>query len=218
MKKLSTLILFVSVLSVSIVFFSCSKNETSDNTNKKQDNNTQNTTQQTTKNSGSWSNPNSNTTGSSPASFEVKNIGSADKKKEMVDFAWNENGKDVKLSDFKGKVIVLNFWATWCGPCKKELPSLSQLSTDLKDKNFKMIGVSVDNDQTTADSFLKSNNLSYTILHEPKELLSKYMSVAGVSDDVIPQTFIIDKNGKIVESLIGSRSKEDFMTIINKYL
>ena len=148
----------------------------------------------------------------------MKNIGSADKKQEMVDFTWSENGKDVKLSDFKGKVIVLNFWATWCGPCKRELPSLSQLSTDLKNKNFKMIGVSVDDDQATVDNFLRSNNLSYTILHEPNKLVAKYMEVAGVADNVIPQTFIIDKNGKIVESLIGSRSKEDFMTIINKYL
>ena len=138
--------------------------------------------------------------------------------KEMIDFSWNENGRNVKLSDFKGKVIVLNFWATWCGPCRKELPSLSQLSTDLKDKNFKMIGISVDNEQVTIDNFLKSNTLSYTVLHEPNGLLAKYMSASGVTDDVIPQTFIIDKNGKIVESLIGSRSKEDFMTIINKYL
>ena len=206
MKKLSSLVLLISFLSASLVFISCSKNETSDNKNtKKQDNQTQNTQQ-------------TNNTSTSAASFEVKNIGSADKKQEMVDFTWSENGKDVKLSDFKGKVIVLNFWATWCGPCKRELPSLSQLSTDLKNKNFKMIGVSVDDDQATVDNFLRSNNLSYTILHEPNKLVAKYMEVAGVADNVIPQTFIIDKNGKIVESLIGSRSKEDFMTIINKYL
>ena len=215
MKKLSTLILFVSLLSAAVAFVSCSKSDTSDNTNKKQDNTTQNTTKQTTQNNTATNN---NNTSSSPASYEVKNIGSADKKLEMIDFTWNENGKEVKLSDFKGKVIVLNFWATWCGPCRKELPSLSQLSTDLKDKNFKMIGISVDNEQATVDNFLKSNSLSYTILHEPNQLVSKYMAIAGVSDDVIPQTFIIDKNGKVVESLIGSRSKEDFMTIINKYL
>ena len=211
MKKLSASALFVSLLSVSLAFVSCNKNETTDNSNKKQDNSTQNT-QQVNKNN------NSNNTSGTPASFEVKNIGSSENKQEMVDFTWNENGKDVKLSDFKGKVIVLNFWATWCGPCKRELPSLSQLSTDLKSKNFKMIGVSVDDDQATVDNFLKSNNLSYTILHEPNQLVAKYMAVAGVSDNVIPQTFIIDKNGKVVESLIGSRSKEDFMTIINKYL
>lgn len=211
MKKLSASALFVSLLSVSLAFVSCNKNENTDNSNKKQDNSTQNT-QQVNKNN------NSNNTSGTPASFEVKNIGSSENKQEMVDFTWNENGKDVKLSDFKGKVIVLNFWATWCGPCKRELPSLSQLSTDLKSKNFKMIGVSVDDDQATVDNFLKSNNLSYTILHEPNQLVAKYMAVAGVSDNVIPQTFIIDKNGKVVESLIGSRSKEDFMTIINKYL
>jgi peroxiredoxin len=205
----------ILALSVSLVAVSCSKKESSDNENiKKQDNTSQNT-QQTNKNNNVSTNNPGNT---SPASsFGVKNIGNVDRK-EMIDFTWNENGKDVKLSDYKGKVIVLNFWATWCGPCRKELPSLSQLSNDLKDKNFKLIGISVDDNQAIVDNFLKTNSLSYTILQEPNQLVAKYMSAAGQNENVIPQTYIIDRNGKVVESLIGSRSKEDFLSIINKYL
>ncbi len=200
MKKLS-----IFALAVSLVFGACSKQGTDESRDtKKQDNNPQNKT--------------NNQSNSAGPSFKVKSIGDAEGKMEMVDFTWNENGKDTKLSDYKGKVIVLNFWATWCGPCKKELPSLSQLSSDLKDKNFKMIGISVDDDQATVDNFLNANKLSYTILHEPAGLVSKYMSVTGQNENVIPQTYIIDKQGKVVEALIGSRSKEDFLTIINKYL
>ncbi|HJY63692.1 MAG TPA: TlpA disulfide reductase family protein, partial [Ignavibacteria bacterium] len=139
-------------------------------------------------------------------------------KDDMVDFTWNENGKDVKLSDYKGKVILVNFWATWCGPCRRELPSLSQISNELKDKDFKMVGVSVDDNPAALSGFLQSNSLSYTILHEPNELVGKYMEVTGQRDNVIPQTYLIDKKGKVVEVIIGSRSKSDFLSLINKYL
>jgi peroxiredoxin len=135
-----------------------------------------------------------------------------------VDFTWSENGQDKKLSDYKGKVILLNFWATWCGPCKREIPDLSQLSNDLSNKDFKMIGISVDQNPSMLEGFLKSNKLSYTIFRDQGDLMGKYMSATGSSQDVIPQTYIIDKEGNVVEVLIGSRSKEDFLKIINKYL
>jgi peroxiredoxin len=157
-------------------------------------------------------------TTSSGSSFAVKDVGTSDKRNEMVDFTWVENGKEMKLSDYKGKVIFLNFWATWCGPCRKELPSLSQLSSELKDKDFKMIGISVDDNQEVLNKFLQGNSLSYTVLFEPNELVAKYMNTAGQTQNVIPQTYIIDKNGKVVEAILGSRSKEDFLSILNKYL
>jgi thiol-disulfide isomerase/thioredoxin len=148
----------------------------------------------------------------------VKTSGNNVQKNQSVDFTWSENGKEVKLSDFKGKVVLLNFWATWCGPCKREIPALSQISNELKDKNFKLIGVSIDQNPGALDSYLRSNSISYTILHEPGDLLGKYMHASGNDQNVIPQTFIIDKNGKIGDILIGGRSKSDFLAIINKYL
>jgi len=137
---------------------------------------------------------------------------------DLVDFTWTEDGKIVKLSDHKGKVILVNFWATWCGPCRKEIPALSQISNELKDKDFKMIGVSVDDNQQVLDKFLKANNLSYPVVLDPDGLVVKYMNAAGQNQNVVPQSYIIDKNGKIVEAIIGSRSKEDFLSIITKYL
>jgi thiol-disulfide isomerase/thioredoxin len=159
----------------------------------------------------------SNVTSSSSYST-IKTSGNSVQKNQSVEFTWSENGKEVKLSDFKGKVILLNFWATWCGPCKREIPALSQISNELKDKNFKLIGVSIDQNPLALDSYLKSNSISYTILHEPGDLLGKYMQASGNDQNVIPQSFIIDKNGKIGEILVGSRSKSDFLALINKYL
>lgn len=151
-------------------------------------------------------------------SYQVTSSGETIKKNELVDFNWSENGKEVKLSDYKGSVIVLNFWATWCPPCRKELPSLSQIASELKNKKFKLIGVSVDEKRQTLDDFLKKNNLDYLILHEPSDLITKYMESTGSKENVIPQTFIINKDGKIVETIVGSRSKEQFLSLINKYL
>jgi len=151
-------------------------------------------------------------------SFAVKSVGSPDGRNGMVDFSWVENGQEKKLSDFKGKVILVNFWATWCPPCRKELPALSQISTELKGKDFVLIGVSVDDNQQVLDNFLKSNTLSYTVVHEPNELLAKYMSSANQDQNVVPQSYILDKNGKVAETILGSRSKEDFLSLINKHL
>jgi peroxiredoxin len=145
-------------------------------------------------------------------------VGTSAGQKGFIDFGWSENDKAKNLSDYKGKVILLNFWATWCPPCRKELPALSEIANDMKGKDFQMIGISVDENPDALVNFLKSNTLTYTILHENSGLLEKYMSVAGNKDNVIPQSFIIDKNGKIVESIIGSRSKEDFVKLINKYM
>jgi thiol-disulfide isomerase/thioredoxin len=199
MKSITFLILITSLL-----FVSCSKKDPGTNLsgNNQQKQPVQN-----------------NTTSTGSASYyNVSNVSSDVKKNQLIDFSWNENGQEKKLSDFKGKVIVVNFWATWCGPCKHELPDLSKISQDLKDKDFKMVGVSVDQNLNQLESFLKSNSLSYLVVHESSSLLPSYMSATGMTDDVIPQTFVIDKSGKIVETLIGSHSKEDFMKVINKYL
>jgi peroxiredoxin len=167
---------------------------------------------------------NQNQTGSSKntqstASYHsVNNISSSQNKNEFVDFSWSENNQEKKLSDFKGKVIVLNFWATWCPPCRKEIPALSEIASDYKDKDLQMIGISVDQNPQALVNFLRTNSITYKVLHESGILLEKYMALAGQGEGVIPQTYVIDKKGKVVETIIGSRSKQDFLNIINKYM
>jgi thiol-disulfide isomerase/thioredoxin len=139
-------------------------------------------------------------------------------KGDAVDFSWTEDGKKTSVSDHKGKVILVNFWATWCGPCRHELPALSEISKELKNKDFKLVGVSVDDNQQVLDAFMKNAKVSYPVVLGPDGLVGKYMSIMGQSQNVIPQTYLIDKNGKVVEAIIGARSKADFLSIINKYL
>ena len=207
MSKYISLILLTALLA-----FSCGKKDSRTTTTNQNVKPQQNTQQQ----------QNNNTTQTQTTSakeyYSVKNVGSSAGSKQLVDFEWTENSKDKKLSDYKGKVILLNFWATWCPPCRKELPALSQIADEFKGKNFQMIGVSVDENPSALTSFLQSNSLSYTILHNNSGLLEKYMDIVGGGQNVIPQTFIIDKNGKVVENVVGSRSKDDFVELINKYL
>lgn len=174
-----------------ILFVSCGKKTQTTTTKNPGDNKTQETKQQT------------RTQKESPS---------------MIDFDWKENGKDHKLSDYKGKVIVLNFWATWCGPCKREIPDLSQLSSELKNKDFKLIGVSVDDNRDDLNKFVKAYKIEYTVVHKPDGLVTQYMDITGQRQNVVPQTYIIDKNGKVVETILGARSKSDFLSLINKYL
>ncbi|HAX49736.1 MAG TPA: TlpA disulfide reductase family protein [Ignavibacteria bacterium] len=203
--------LILVLIIAAAVSFNCS--EKKDSTDVKYPDNKQNTEQNTQQQT-----QKQDTKPASGSSFVVKDVDKDVAKDKMVDFKWDENGKEMKLSDYKGKVILLNFWATWCPPCRKELPDLSTISNELKDKDFKMIGVSVDDNQDVLNSFLKTNNLSYTVVFEPNELVAKYMTAAGQNQNVVPQTYIIDKNGKVVEAIMGSRSKADFLSIINKYL
>ncbi|MFN3479675.1 MAG: TlpA family protein disulfide reductase [Thermodesulfovibrionales bacterium] len=110
-------------------------------------------------------------------------------------------GKKVSLTDFKGKVILLNFWATWCAPCKAEMPSLENLYRSLKDKGLVVIGVSVDNSEKTVHSFIEEKGITFPILLDKgKEVSFDDYGVIG-----LPVTFLIDKKGIIVDKVFGER-------------
>lgn len=135
-------------------------------------------------------------------------------------FGWDENGKKSSIKDFNGKVIFINLWATWCGPCKAEIPDLMEISNQLKDKNFKMIGIQVmqrPNSQSL-DDYLKTNPISYLVLDGNDELVKAFETAIGKPIEGIPMTIIVDKSGKIVDTVLGKASKEKYLEIINKYL
>lgn len=111
------------------------------------------------------------------------------------------NGKTVSLKEFRGKVIVLNFWATWCAPCRAEMPSLENLYRNLKDKGLVIIGVSVDSPEKTVQSFVKERGITFPILLDKrKEVSFDDYGVIG-----LPVTFLIDKKGIIVDKVFGER-------------
>ncbi len=101
-------------------------------------------------------------------------------------------GKPVSLDQYKGQVVMINFWASWCGPCRTEMPLLDKLHTRYKPMGFTMIGVNVEPDPSLAANWLKTTPVTFPILFDTKSEVSKLYSVAGM-----PSTVIIDRKGNL---------------------
>ncbi len=116
------------------------------------------------------------------------------------------NGRVYKLSDFKGKVVFLNFFATWCPPCRAEIPSIIKMRNILKNKNnFVVIAISIDRTDTqNLVDFSKQNGINFLILHDKTGAVANEYGVYS-----IPATFIINKEGIIVKYELGYRDWAD---------
>ena len=115
-----------------------------------------------------------------------------------------ENGKPVSLSNFGGKVLVLNFWATWCPPCVEEMPSLNKFAADFKDKGVVVLGVSVDKDATAYKNFIRNLDPAFLTARDPDMKINlEYGTVQ------YPETYIIDSHGKVVNKIISSANWTD---------
>ena len=109
------------------------------------------------------------------------------------------NGKPLNLSDLKGKVVVLNFWATWCPPCREEIPSMMKLNSAMAGNAFQMVAVSIDEGGLPAiESFFKTSGFSLPAYTDPDNRAAKAYGITGV-----PETFIIDKNGILIKKVVG---------------
>ena len=118
-------------------------------------------------------------------------------------------GGKVNLLDYRGKVVFINFWATWCGTCKVEMPSMEKLYQRFKDHGFEMLTISVDKDQSLIDPFMKEYNLTFPVLLDPdSEIAKQKYKTTGV-----PETFIVNREGLIVHKAIGPRDWANDETI-----
>jgi len=109
------------------------------------------------------------------------------------------DNQQLTLASLKGKVVLLNFWATWCPPCREEIPSMMKLNTFMAGKPFQMVCVSVDEGGKKAvEEFFKNSGFSLPAYTDPSGQVSKTYGITGV-----PETFVIDKNGMIVKKVIG---------------
>lgn len=127
--------------------------------------------------------------------------------KKAPDFSLQDiSGKTVRLSDYSGKVIILNFFATWCPPCREEIPDFIEL-VDTTDKGrFAIIGVSVEKlDEDAMRKFAAAKKINYPVLVDDGFVFKAYGPISS-----IPTTFIINRNGNIVEKIIGSRTITEF--------
>jgi thiol-disulfide isomerase/thioredoxin len=123
------------------------------------------------------------------------------------------SGKEVALSDFKGKVILVNFWATWCGPCIREMPDLEKLHQAYKDKGVVVLGLTVASKEKDIPGMITRTGVSYPILLGADEVAGNFGSFNS-----IPQTFILNKSGQIVAQISGSTAFAEFEAEIKKHL
>lgn len=119
----------------------------------------------------------------------------------------DSNGKSVSLADYKGKVVLLNFWATWCGPCKIEIPWFIEFEQKYKDQGFAVLGVAMDEEGwDVVKPYLTKKKINYRTLLGNDSVGALYGGV-----DSLPTTFIIDRNGKIASVHVGLVSKNDYV-------
>jgi peroxiredoxin len=101
-------------------------------------------------------------------------------------------GRDVSLTQYHGQVVMINFWASWCGPCRQEMPLLESIYKKYNKLGFTLLGVNVEPDSQAADDWLKATPVSFPILYDKESKVSKLYDVAGM-----PSTVIIDRSGKL---------------------
>ncbi len=123
------------------------------------------------------------------------------------------NGRTISLSALKGKVVIVNFWATWCGPCVYEMPGLVRLYDKYKEQGLEVIGLSVDRTRSGVAGFVSRKGIDYPIAFADRSLVMKYGGIQA-----IPTTFFIDKKGDVVGYVVGARDESFFEGVIKKLL
>lgn len=124
------------------------------------------------------------------------------------------SGANVELSAYRGKVVLLNFWATWCGPCEMEIPWFEQFEQQYKSRGFEVVGVSMDDDGWPAvKPFIVEKKINYRILLGNDSVTQLYGGV-----DALPTTFMIDREGRIADVHVGLAGKEEYANEIQSLL
>ena len=122
------------------------------------------------------------------------------------------DGEPLKVSELRGQVVLLNFWATWCVPCRSEIPALNDMQRDLSGRGFKVVGVTTEDSADLVREYQKDVRQEYTVALGDAGVANKY------AVGVLPTTFIIDRQGRIRHKVIGEKSRAQFEALINPLL
>jgi len=146
---------------------------------------------------------------------EVTNVAKRDGK--APNFSWKDStGKVVDFDSFRGKLTLINFWATWCGPCKNELPALVDLSREYAGRGVKFIGISTDRGSNVSEdvrAFVHDRGIPYQIVVSNDDVEEAFGPISG-----LPTTFLVDQQGLIVQKFLGARDKAMFAQAIEAHL
>ena len=141
----------------------------------------------------------------------MKKLKEDDKTREKADFTLNDlNGNAWTLKSLRGKVVLVNFWATWCPPCRKEIPDLELLYNRFKDKGLVVLGIS-DEAASKVTAFVGSHTMTYPVLLDPGRKVNKQLEVEG-----IPRTLLYNRNGRLAAEAIDMRTQRQLLALLAK--
>ena len=123
------------------------------------------------------------------------------------------SGRPVSLSDYRGKVVILDFWATWCDPCKREIPSFIEMQNKYASQGLQILGVSMDDDEPPVREFQQQFKMNYPVAMGSPKLADQYGGILG-----LPITFVIDRNGRITARHVGATEASVIEAEIRKLL
>lgn len=132
-------------------------------------------------------------------------------------FSWKDvAGNEHSLEDYRGKVVLVNFWGTWCPPCRRELPGLAKIRKELGTKQMEIIGINVGEQprqgktiEENVAAFASSNSIGWPLVIASDEVVTAYGGI-----EAVPTTFVIDRDGKIAAKIVGARAESDFREAI----
>ena len=199
MKKLILPLLIVLVFGVSIyTVTNYNKNKAKDLAITKVENSKENTTTPSAESK----------TEIEPTSVES----AAPDKTPALDFKLKDlDGKEVSLSDFKGKKVFLNFWASWCPPCKAEMPDIEKLYNETKDSDLVILAINLGESKKDVTSFLENNKYNFPVLLDSDQTIAQQYNV-----QYIPTSFFIDEDGNIIKTKTGPMTLEEMKSYISE--
>ncbi len=134
-----------------------------------------------------------------------------DESRQAIDFTLSDlQGKTWTLKSLKGKVVLVNFWATWCPPCRKEMPDLDALNQRFKDRGLVILAIS-DEDADKVKAYLAEHNVTYHMLLDPGRKVNDLFRIDG-----IPKSFVFDREGKLVAQAIDMRTERQFLQMLER--
>lgn len=140
----------------------------------------------------------------------ISRLEAADQQRQKADFTLRDlEGRKWSLKGLQGKVVLVNFWATWCPPCRKEMPTLERLYQRFKDRSLVVLAIS-DEDAAKVQPYIAKINVSYTVLLDPGRRVSNLFLIDG-----IPKTFIYNREGKLAAESIDMRTDKQFLEMLS---